>query len=548
MCEMVKLNYNNISCFMTMDSIVKFKIFKNVSSLSKLSIVKANVNKAMIPQPNSNSSRPRKIIDCFIFYNELDMLAYRLHALNPVVDYFVIVEARQTFVGANKPLHFKESMHDPRFEQYSEKIIHVGVELPHRGNIDISQNHQWANERFQRNCISRGIDKIAAHLNPDDAIIVSDVDEIPDPNTLEKIKKDELLTHEIFTLEQDFYYYNLNSKHNEKWNKCKMVTFKKYKEFNQPCEVIRFIDGKPISKGGWHLSYFGDAKFIKNKLQNFSHQEYNSEQYTDLEEIQKKIDAGSDLFTRTVHLQQVDVCDNAYLPPFYKTHLASFFYEPDTKAIKAQKYCFIHSCTLVHGETGALDCLVDKINASGLIDALDAVFINNIGIPIEHKCCNNAKYQLTNYSENEKLYENPTLNKLKEFSEKNKDSHVLYLHTKGVSYKRTYDCINDWTNMMLHFLVEKYEDCFRALDGAYDTVGCNYNPEPMRHYSGNFWWAKTNYVSMLPALDEENPNKMSPEFWLFQNNPDACTLHSSGVNHYHQMYPRERYLSIMDIN
>jgi hypothetical protein len=425
-------------------------------------------------------------------------------------------------------------MHDPRFKQYSEKIIHIIVDLPHQGSIDISQNHQWANEAFQRNCIGLGIDKIAANLNDNDAIIVADVDEIPDPITLANMQKQQLFPNdpnEVLAFEQDFYYYNLNCKHNEKWNKCKTLTFKKYKDLNRSCEFIRFMNSETIAKGGWHLSYFGDAKFIKNKLENFSHQEYNSDEFTDLNDIQTKIELGADLFTRMVRLQRVTVGDNEYLPPFYKTHLASFFSDDAnnaTNAINTKKYCFIHSCTLVHGDTTALDCLVDKINASGLIDALDAVFINNIGIPIELKYCNNdaedatnaSKYRLINHSENEKLYENPTLNMVKEFADQNKDSHVLYLHTKGVSCKRMHQGINDWTNMMLYFLVENYEDCFRALDGTHDTVGCNYNPAPTRHYSGNFWWAKTNYVATLPALDEASPNKMSPEFWLFQNNPD----------------------------
>ena len=38
-----------------------------------------------------------KIIDCFIFYNELDLLNYRLNVLNNVVDYFIIVEATHCF-------------------------------------------------------------------------------------------------------------------------------------------------------------------------------------------------------------------------------------------------------------------------------------------------------------------------------------------------------------------------------------------------------------------------------------------------------------------
>ena len=47
-----------------------------------------------------------KIIDCFIFYNELDLLTYRLNLLNNIVDYFIIVESKHTFVGKEKNLFF----------------------------------------------------------------------------------------------------------------------------------------------------------------------------------------------------------------------------------------------------------------------------------------------------------------------------------------------------------------------------------------------------------------------------------------------------------
>ena len=52
-----------------------------------------------------------KIIDCFIFYNELDMLTYRLNILNDVVDYFVLVESNHTFVGKEKPLFYQDNKH-----------------------------------------------------------------------------------------------------------------------------------------------------------------------------------------------------------------------------------------------------------------------------------------------------------------------------------------------------------------------------------------------------------------------------------------------------
>ena len=49
-----------------------------------------------------------KIVDCFTFYNELELLNYRLNILDDVVDYFVIVEATHTFIGNEKKLYFNE--------------------------------------------------------------------------------------------------------------------------------------------------------------------------------------------------------------------------------------------------------------------------------------------------------------------------------------------------------------------------------------------------------------------------------------------------------
>ena len=43
-------------------------------------------------------SKP-KIIDCFTFYNEIEMLTYRLNVLDEIVDYFILVEATHTYIG-----------------------------------------------------------------------------------------------------------------------------------------------------------------------------------------------------------------------------------------------------------------------------------------------------------------------------------------------------------------------------------------------------------------------------------------------------------------
>ena len=50
-----------------------------------------------------------QIYDCFIFYNELNLLNMRLHELNSIVDKFVLVEATRTFTNKPKELFYKKN-------------------------------------------------------------------------------------------------------------------------------------------------------------------------------------------------------------------------------------------------------------------------------------------------------------------------------------------------------------------------------------------------------------------------------------------------------
>jgi len=264
-----------------------------------------------------------KIIDCFTFYNELDLLTYRLNVLNNIVDYFVLVESTHTFVGKEKELIYEQNKH--LFEQFKDKIIHVIVDdfqykLP---NINFPKDYQWDNEFNQRNCIDRGLQKL--DLQPEDCIIISDLDEIADPVTL-KLIREGTISVSLNSLEMDFYYYNLNSKITTKWNHCKIISYKQYKQLSETCNTIRKSECPKIVKGGWHLSYFGDAKFIKNKIEQFSHQEYNNDKYTNENEINERINSGSDIFKRYYNsIERIEIKNNAYLPPSYEKYLTSFF-------------------------------------------------------------------------------------------------------------------------------------------------------------------------------------------------------------------------------
>jgi len=259
-----------------------------------------------------------KIIDAFIFYNELDMLEYRLSTLYKVVDYFVLVESTRTHAGKEKPLFYSENK--VRYEKYADKIIHVVdnglLEKPIHDYSKKRMDDVWRNENHQRKSIDLGIKKI--QMNEEDLIMVSDVDEIPDPNMLMEINFSNKKI-DYANLCQDFYYYNLTYKNtSEDWKFAKIMSYRHYVEiFERNPQCCRDIPSvRNIRPAGWHLSYFGDSKFIKNKIEHFSHQEFNQEQFTNIENINKCIETGDDLFERSyANCLKIPLEENRYLPP-----------------------------------------------------------------------------------------------------------------------------------------------------------------------------------------------------------------------------------------
>ena len=141
--------------------------------------------------------------------------------------------------------------------------------------------------------------------------------------------------------------------------------------------------------------------------------------------------------------------------------------------------CFIHSCHLKNKGLKRLEYLIDKIKTTGLIQRLETIYINNIGIPIQENIYGD-KFKICNYSDNPALYEIPTINKIHQFSKENTNCNILYLHTKGISYDDNNQKENDWIDMMLYFLVEKFELCLEKLQQGIQTIGCNYYDEKIK--------------------------------------------------------------------
>lgn len=268
-----------------------------------------------------------KIVDSFIFYNELDLLNYRLHILNDYVDHFVLVEATHTHSGERKPLFYQENK--AMFKDFEHKIVHVVVEdFPIQQKIYDDQR-SWMNENFHRNAIARGINRLSLLAN--DCIFTSDLDEICDPEIMKQLRAGTLEydQYNLNRLELDMYYYNLNCKVLGGWHGLKLITFAAYKLIGLTFQDMRTWEWshpvRIIPKGGWHLSYFGNAAHIVNKLKHFAHQEFNKDRYTNEEVVAMLVENGQDiLFRNDFKLQKVPIEENTYLPPQYDVYLKNY--------------------------------------------------------------------------------------------------------------------------------------------------------------------------------------------------------------------------------
>ncbi len=279
-----------------------------------------------------------KIYDCFTFYNELDMLEIRLNILDKYVDYFVLVEATKTHSGQEKKLYYKEN--EVKFKKFKHKIIHIIVnDMP-----IIKDGDRWKLENFQRDSIMRGL----TECQQDDIILVSDLDEIPNPKEIQRVERllmnnlknsinrifysinryflknitknqkiisyatkniSDIESSSIVIFKQKLFYYYLNGFVNDSWLGTRAVSYQNLvKYFDASPQKIRIkMSNNILNNGGWHFSYLFDPFGISLKIKSFAHSEFDSGIYTDEDEIKKKIEDGSDLFGRQGKIKYINV-------------------------------------------------------------------------------------------------------------------------------------------------------------------------------------------------------------------------------------------------
>ena len=133
------------------------------------------------------------IYDCFQYFDEDHMVDLRLNILDKYVDYFVISESTRTHQGKVKKINFNIN----NFSKFKNKIKFIVANY----NDDIQfHNHKGGEspiEQHQRNALIDGLKE----ASPNDLVILSDSDEIPDLSKMKEIdpnRKFIAFSHKMF--------------------------------------------------------------------------------------------------------------------------------------------------------------------------------------------------------------------------------------------------------------------------------------------------------------------------------------------------------------
>lgn len=272
------------------------------------------------------------VYDCIPFFNELDILNLRLHIMEPLVDKFIIEEATVTFSGEPKELCFEKNRE--MFREFLPKIEYIVVE---DSPVDTTTHLR---DKFQKNALIRGL----KDAKDEDVIILSDVDEIPNPQVLKHIIE-HFEPDKVYHLAQRMFYCYLNME--EVSGKLLSITGE-FPGVEHPCWLGTKVFGRRsipengiieireastkaenalrVANGGWHFGYMGSSKEkdvskrIGTKVVAAAHQEYNDS--VALAEAKDRLILGQDMFGRDASFKRVEI-DHTY-PEYLLSHLEEY--------------------------------------------------------------------------------------------------------------------------------------------------------------------------------------------------------------------------------
>ena len=234
----------------------------------------------------------RRIVSITPFFNELLTLDLRIGILNDIVDRFYTIEATKTFTNLDKPMLAKY-VKDPK---------HTVVEIDFPEGL-----HNWGRENYQRDVI---LD--LSEYDDDDIVLINDLDEIPRPEALEfLIENFDPDYSYAFDMVIHQYYLNNQNVGEGTWSKAKAVSVGAYREEGFWATGCRLSENSiHIPNGGWHWTYMGTPAYIRDKIEAFAHDEFNTDDVKS--SLEFHYENNTDVLGRGYDLQLVDINSDFY--------------------------------------------------------------------------------------------------------------------------------------------------------------------------------------------------------------------------------------------
>ena len=284
-----------------------------------------------------------------MYFDEDLLLDLRLNTLNKFVKKFVITEATYTHNGDKKKLNFDIN----KFKKFKDKINYIVVEKQPQNILELKENDSkdvkgeklilngMARDYFQRENIQKGLGNVA----DEDLVFISDLDEIPNINSLDFSK----IKDHIIIFEQKIFYYKLNLYYQDyNWYGTKAT---KRKNFLSP-QWLRNIKSRKYSKlrldilfskkkysnllfvkdGGWHFTCLKTPEELEKKLRNFAHHYEFEESGLSVGDIKKFIDEKRVIYDHNVDQKTykwsgksiLKKIDNKLLPEYVNFNLSKY--------------------------------------------------------------------------------------------------------------------------------------------------------------------------------------------------------------------------------
>lgn len=176
--------------------------------------------------------------------------------------------------------------------------------------------------------------------------------------------------------------------------------------------------------------------------------------------------------------------------------------------------CLGHYLSIVKEQ---MKCLVD----SGLYAQTQKVIVficcfnkndtNLVGIIEEY----DTEKKCVLITSKENLYEKFAINNFKEYIADDV-YYVYYFHSKAVT--RAIDSVFDRRRKILNYYTLTLHKLNLELLETYDAVGCSLTNSPSLHFSGNFWWSKSEHVRNLPPSGN---SYLDPEMYICKHHDES---------------------------